>query len=80
MNKEGPTRSFTAADALRQLAPAEWARFGAEQIAYIRPILVDGNYAVAIHAADGTQIGAAPDATLATAAILQHEMVPVLVH
>ncbi|HWX49660.1 MAG TPA: DUF1150 family protein [Roseomonas sp.] len=80
MNKEGPTRSFTAADALRQLAPAEWARFGAEQIAYIRPILVDGNHAVAIHAADGTQIGAAPDATLATAAILQHEMVPVLVH
>jgi len=80
MNKEGPTRSFTAADALRQLAPAEWARFGAEQIAYIRPILVDGNHAVAIHAADGTQIGAAPDANLATAAILQHEMVPVLVH
>ncbi|MDJ0389689.1 hypothetical protein QMO56_16365 [Roseomonas sp. E05] len=80
MNKEGPTRSFTAADALRQLAPAEWARFGAEEIAYIRPILVDGNQAVAIHAADGTQIGAAPDANLATAAILQHEMVPVLVH
>ncbi|MXP63927.1 hypothetical protein E0493_11280 [Roseomonas sp. M0104] len=80
MNKEGPTRSYTAADALRQLAPAEWARFGAEQIAYIRPVLVDGNQAVAIHAADGTQIGAAPDANLATAAILQHEMVPVLVH
>ncbi|HWL81907.1 MAG TPA: hypothetical protein VNR89_13230 [Roseomonas sp.] len=80
MNKEGPTRSYTAADALRQLAPAEWARFGAEQIAYIRPILVDGNQAVAIHAADGTQIGAAPDTNLATAAILQHEMVPVLVH
>ncbi|MFC4166225.1 MULTISPECIES: DUF1150 family protein [Roseomonas] len=80
MNKEGPTRPFAAADALRQLAPADWARFGAEQIAYIRPVLVDGNPAVAIHAADGTQIGAAPDASLATAAILQHEMLPVLVH
>ncbi len=80
MNKAGPTRPFAAADALRQLAPADWARFGAERIAYIRPVTVDGVAAVAIHAADGTQIGAAPDTSLAAAAILQHEMLPALVH
>ncbi|MBI0432805.1 DUF1150 family protein [Roseomonas sp. KE0001] len=80
MNKEGHIRPYAAADVLRHLAPAEWARFGAEDIAYIRPILLNGTPAVAIHAADGTQIGAAPDTSLATAAILQHEMLPVLVH
>lgn len=80
MDKDSTTRPFAAADALRQLAPAEWARFGAEQIAYIRPVVVDGAQIVAIYSADGTQIGAAPDASLATAAILQHEMVPLLVH
>jgi hypothetical protein len=79
MNKDSTTRPFAAADALRQLAPADWARFGAEQIAYIRPVVVDGAQIVAIYSADGTQIGAAPDTSLATAAILQHEMVPLLV-
>ena len=80
INKDNATRDFSAGDALRQLAPADWARFGAEQMAYIRPVMVDGERIVAIHSADGTQIGAAPDASLATAAILQHEMVPLLVH
>jgi hypothetical protein len=80
ISKDRATREFDAADALRQLAPADWARFGAEQMAYIRPVVVDGASIVAIHSADGTQIGAAPDTSLATAAILQHEMVPLLVH
>ena len=80
MNKDFTTRTSDAANALRHLSQADWARFGAEQIAYIRPVIIDGTHVVAIHSADGTQIGAAPDASLATAAILQHEMVPVLVH
>lgn len=80
MNKEFTSRPSDAANALRHLSKADWARFGAEQIAYIRPVIIDGAHVVAIHSADGTQIGAAPDTSLATAAILQHEMVPVLVH
>jgi hypothetical protein len=35
---------------------------------------------VAIFAADGTQIGAAPDVQTAAAAVVQHEMAPALVH
>jgi hypothetical protein len=46
----------------------------------VRPALVNGKPAVSIHAADGTQIGAAPDLALATAAIVQHGMGPALVH
>lgn len=62
------------------LSPRDWAAFGAGEIAYIRPVVVDGVAAFAIHAADGTPIGAAPDPELAAAAIRQHEMEPARVH
>jgi hypothetical protein len=65
---------------LRGLSEDDWARFGAEEIAYMRPVVVNGTEAIAIHAGDGTPIGAAPDIGLATAAILQHEMMPARVH
>lgn len=65
---------------LKRLSAADWARFGVAEIAYIRPVVVNGVRAMAIHAADGTPIGAAPSAELAMAAIRQHEMEPVLVH
>jgi len=67
-------------EALRSLSPLAWARYGAASIAYVRPVVVNGQPAVAIHAADGTPIGAAPTMALATAAILQHGMGPALVH
>lgn len=70
---------LSAAD-LRRLSPLDWARFGAQRIAYVRPVVVNGQPAIAIHAADGTPIGAAPSIDLATAAILQHGMGAALVH
>lgn len=69
-----------ASATLRHLSATDMARIGLQQIAYLRPVLVEGVQAIAIHAADGTQIGAAPNAQLAMAAVLQHEMEPVLVH
>jgi hypothetical protein len=68
------------AEVLRCLSPLDWARFGATSIAYARPMVVNGQKTVAIHAADGTPIGAAPTIALATAAILQHGLGPALVH
>lgn len=65
---------------LRRLSPIAWARYGAQHIAYTRPVLVNGQAAVAIHAADGTPIGAAPTLALATAAIVQNGMGAALVH
>jgi hypothetical protein len=66
--------------ALKRISVADWARFGAEDIAYVRQVMVNGVKAVSIHAADGTAIGAAPSVDMAVAAILQHEMEPALVH
>jgi hypothetical protein len=70
----------TPAEALKALSLADWANFGLEEVAYLRPVLLNGVKAVSIHAADGTRIGAAPNIELAAAAVVEHEMAPVLVH
>lgn len=65
---------------LRSLSNLDFARLGADAVAYLRPVLLNGAVAFSIHAADGTAIGAAPNADLAAAAIRQHDMEPMLVH
>ncbi len=65
---------------LRAMTPRDFAALGAAEIAYMRPTLVNGRAMIAIHAADGTPIGAAPDVALAAAAIVQHEMAPARLH
>lgn len=65
---------------LRSLSNLDFARLGADAVAYLRPVVLNGALAFSIHAADGTQIGAAPNADLAAAAIRQHDMEPMLVH
>lgn len=67
-------------EALVKLSPLDWARFGVHRIAYCRPAIINGAPGVAIHAADGTPIGAAPNAVLAEAAIREHEMIPAVLH
>jgi len=73
-------RPLLTTAALRNLSAQDFARLGAEDVAYVRPVVLNGARAFAIHAADGTPIGAAPSAQLAAAAIRQHEMEPLLVH
>jgi hypothetical protein len=65
---------------IRHLSEVQLARLGLSQIAYVRPVMVDGTAGFAIHAADGTPMAVAPDQETAIAAIKQHEMVPLTVH
>jgi hypothetical protein len=69
-----------SAQVLRNLSARDFALLGNQEIAYLRPVILNGARAFSIHAADGTPIGAAPSAQLAAAAIRQHEMEPALVH
>jgi len=73
-------RMFMTANTLRTLSVRDFARLGVADVAYLRPVVLNGAAAFAIHAADGTPIGAAPSVQLAAAAIRQHEMEPMLVH
>jgi hypothetical protein len=65
---------------IRRLSAVQLAQLGISQIAYVRPMLMDGTAAFAICAADGTQMAVAADRDVAEAAIRQHEMVPLAVH
>lgn len=65
---------------VRSLTAEQLARLGVSQIAYVKPVVLNGTHGFAIHAADGTPMAMAPDRDVAVAAILQHEMYPVSVH
>lgn len=65
---------------VRNLSPADLGRLGLQQVAYVKPVMVNGAHAFAIHAADGTPMAVAQDRSIAIAAILEHEMVPAQVH
>jgi hypothetical protein len=65
---------------LRNLTQAQLMQLGMSQLAYVKPVWMDGETAFAIFAADGSPMAVAADCELAVAAIMQHEMVPALVH
>ena len=65
---------------IRHISTAQLAQLGMQQIAYVKPVVVNGTAAYAIHAADGTPMAIAGDLDVAVAAIMQHEMVPAQVH
>jgi hypothetical protein len=65
---------------IRHLSAEQLGQLGISQIAYVKPVMLDGAVAFAIHAADGTPMAVADDRDLAIAAVRQHEMVPTLVH
>jgi hypothetical protein len=65
---------------VRKLSQEQFAQLGMARLAYVKPVIVNGNAGFAIHAADGTPMALAPDREVAIAAIVQHEMMPALVH
>ena len=65
---------------VRSLTVEQLARLGVSQIAYVKPVELNGMHGFAIHAADGTPMAMAQDRAIAFAAILQQEMLPVSVH
>lgn len=65
---------------VRNLTQAQLMQLGMAQLAYVKPVWMDGTTAFAIFAADGSPMAVAADCDMAVAAIMQHEMVPALVH
>ena len=65
---------------IRKLSQIQLMQLGMAQLAYIKPVWVDGETAFAIFAADGSPMAVAPDCEVALAAIVEHEMMPALVH
>lgn len=83
MNTNSATQTEAApmgAFDIRHLSAEQLAQLGMSQLAYVKPIVMNGTPGFAIHAADGTPMAVANDREVAVAAIMQHEMVAASVH
>ena len=67
-------------DRLKHLSSRDLALLGLNAVAYVKRISVNDQVGFSIHAADGSQIGMAPDRATAFAGIRQHDLEPVSVH
>lgn len=68
-------------DQLRQLSVKDFLDMGVDQIAYIKPVLMDSKHAAyAIHAANGRQISTIDSYPSAIALVQKNDMHPVTVH
>ena len=65
---------------IRHMSSRELALFGMQDLAFVKPVLVNGVTAFAVHAADGTQITVLPDREIALATLRQHDLEPLSVH
>jgi len=65
---------------MRQMTANDLAMLGMQDIAYVKPVRVDGTEGFAVHAADGTQMALIANRDLAFAVVRQNEMEPVSVH
>ncbi|MEE8188707.1 MAG: DUF1150 family protein [Kiloniellales bacterium] len=63
-----------------EISPRELMLLGLEQLAYVKPVEVDGKRRFAVHAADGTEIAVLRGRSLAFAAVRQNDLEPVSVH
>jgi hypothetical protein len=65
---------------IRHISPRELAALGMQDLAYLKPIVVNDVVAFAVHAADGTQVAVLPDRDIALAVVRQHDLEPLSVH
>lgn len=65
---------------LKTCSEIEFAYWGMKDFAYIQPVLIDGQPAMAVHAANGTQLAVLDTFAAAQVAVLQNDMEPLSVH
>ena len=58
---------MTGLERIAQFTARDFEALGLEQLAYVKPVKVDGRTAFAVHAADGTEIAVMPDREVARA-------------
>ncbi len=64
----------------RDISTRDFASLGVLDVAFVKPVEVDGETAYSIHAADGTEMGIVNDRLVAFAAVRQHDLEPLSVH
>ncbi|MGB4108170.1 MAG: DUF1150 family protein [Alphaproteobacteria bacterium] len=62
------------------LSAQDFRNFGVQQLAYIRPVMIQNRPAFAIHAADGTPLSVMDTRDTAIIAVRHNDLEPVTVH
>ncbi len=62
------------------MSAADFAEWGAAQMAYIKPVEINGSTFYGVFAANGQQLGLMNTPDVARAAVVQHNLEPVSVH
>ncbi len=62
------------------MSTRDFAEWGVQQVAYIKPVEGEGGTAFAVHAANGRQLGLMETRDMAQAALIQNDLEPVSVH
>lgn len=65
---------------LKGLSTQDFLNFGVQQIAYIRPVELEGVEAYAVHAADGTPLSVMDTMDGALMAVKQNDLEAVILH
>ena len=71
---------MTGKEELHTISPQDLFTFGAQGVAYIRPVVHEQGTLYSVHSADGGQLGVFDDPGLAFAAVHQSGMELVNVH
>ena len=74
------TKSTEATPTLDLLTPEQLFHLGAQDIAFVKPVIKDGVTSFSVHTADGTEIAVFEDRDVAFAACRQHDLEPVSLH
>ena len=80
MRRSATENGMQFIEGIRDLSASELGMLGMADVAYIKPVVVDGSEVFAVHAADGTEMAVIGDRDLAFAVVRQHELEPLSVH
>lgn len=62
------------------MSVADFAHFGENNFAYLKPVVVNGESLVAVFAADGQELALFEERDMADATVRHNDMVPLSVH
>ena len=67
-------------ETLRDISTQDFEMLGVQDVAFVKPVRVDGEAVYSIHAADGTEMGIVSNREVAFAGVRQHDLEPLSVH
>jgi hypothetical protein len=71
---------MTNAESIRRISRQDLMDLGVSDLAYVKPIEIEGQPLFAVYTADGTQVAVLPTREVAVATILRHDLEPVSIH